>query len=102
LGATSRTDEESISQAVRHALREGLLFRGVPASRARAAVVLAQIGSEVPDGEASVVRRLESSVAKVREILPQAAVATGIYRDDGQGVRVLAFVGGLPTPEFLV
>ncbi|MAG58530.1 MAG: hypothetical protein CMJ83_19755 [Planctomycetes bacterium] len=102
LAAAGGTSEEELDAMMRLALSHGWLCGSMPPSRGRFAVVVLLIGSEDLVGDLSTVARLESAVDVAREILPQAKVTAGIYEDSGSGVRVVAWVGGLPFPENLV
>jgi cell division GTPase FtsZ len=101
LAASPSTDADAIGAALRHALGDGWLCSSVPPSRGRAAVVVAMIGDEALAGDSSVANRLGSAINEASELLPQAAVSMGIYEDCGRGVRIVAWVGGLPFPENL-
>ncbi|MAB88135.1 MAG: hypothetical protein CMJ90_01585 [Planctomycetes bacterium] len=101
LAAAKETDGASIGAALRHALSDGWLCSRVAPSRGRTTVVLAMIGSDVLAEDASVANRVGAAIEEVSELLPQAEVSKGIYEDCGQGVRIVAWVGGLPFPESL-
>lgn len=102
-GATKAEAAGDLGPMVRHALTEGLLCGKIPASRARSAVLVVVIGSEVlAQGGASVLTRLESAVEAAKGTLPQAKLSTAVYQATGTNIRVAAWIGGLPFPEALV
>jgi cell division GTPase FtsZ len=102
LSAATGTSAADLEGAVRHALGKGWLCGAVAPSRGLVAAVVVVIGSEDLAGDAGTLSRLESAVGIAKGILPQARLSTGIYEDDGKGVRIIAWVGGLPFPESLV
>ncbi len=103
LGRAATTDvtPEGLAACVSFALDGGLFAGFMPASRARSAMVLGLVGSEILAKEPASAGRLESAMERLSGDLPQARRLHGVYQDAGKWARVMAFLGGLPFPETL-
>jgi pSer/pThr/pTyr-binding forkhead associated (FHA) protein len=101
LAATIETEESALRKTVEYAVQDGVLAAVNPASRSREAGLLVLIGKTVLGTESRILDRVNRAVEEAKGVLPQANISTGVFLDDGEGVRVLACLGGLPFPEKL-
>ena len=100
LAAATGVDAQALTEAVDHVFAGGWLCEPA-ASRRRTALALVMIGQETLAGEPAVAERLSVAVGKLEGHLPQADVEVGVYEDNGTGVRIAVWVGGLPFSESL-
>ncbi|HMS16245.1 MAG TPA: FHA domain-containing protein [Planctomycetota bacterium] len=92
---------EGLKLALEDSLGQGWLGLETPPSRGHEAIFLVGIGSEVLARGGLLLSRLAPLVKGASGLLPQAKTMTSWVGFQGEGIRVLTYVGGLALPERL-
>jgi hypothetical protein len=99
--ATAEGRPGKLSETVAAALGGGIASVAALPSRARQAWLLAVAGSRLGMDWEAASESLAAGLAAARSRVPQAQWKSGIYRDGGSSLRVVAALGGMTVPESL-